>query len=306
MSAFSKNALLRLACGLYRGLLYGYPPEFRSRYGVEMSQLFRDQLRDALANQGFLGFLPFCMRTASGPLEKHSAGTIQFAERGWNALPGRGLGLCTVRDIRRSSQRRRGLSHPDGCARWLVYAGSGSSPPRLALGIDPWARGPFFRTTACPSRSPGFPGQLGNIGGFVDPRPHRRIHGLNPATRRCRGTMRRMQQPRSRRGSREVNIVGDVAIRPRVKVEIELQQMPPSYLSGAGKFKAQLMQKQDRPIVINGRVEDQLQGIVLTRVMRRLLNQNAGHFAPTPRLPGGIHAQPADMGNLLIVFHDRN
>jgi len=54
---------------LYRGLLYAYPPEFRSRYGVEMSQLFRDQLRDALSNQGILGLLPFCMRT-TGDLSK--------------------------------------------------------------------------------------------------------------------------------------------------------------------------------------------------------------------------------------------
>jgi len=64
MPGFSKNILPRLAGGLYRGLLHAYPPEFRSRYGPEMNQLFRDQLRDALSNQGLLGFLPFCTRTA--------------------------------------------------------------------------------------------------------------------------------------------------------------------------------------------------------------------------------------------------
>ena len=38
--------------------------EFRLRYGIEMHQVFRDQLRDALSKQGIRGLLTFCMRTA--------------------------------------------------------------------------------------------------------------------------------------------------------------------------------------------------------------------------------------------------
>jgi len=64
MPAIWKNTLLRLACCLYRGLLHAYPPEFRLRYGAEMNQAFRDQLRDTLSRQGTLGFLTFCMRIA--------------------------------------------------------------------------------------------------------------------------------------------------------------------------------------------------------------------------------------------------
>jgi hypothetical protein len=64
MPTFSTNILSRLACGIYRGLLYAYPPEFRTRYGPEMNQVFRDQLRDTLAKQGIGGFVRFSMRTA--------------------------------------------------------------------------------------------------------------------------------------------------------------------------------------------------------------------------------------------------
>jgi len=64
MPAIWKNTFLRLACGLYRGLLHAYPPEFRLRYGIEMNQVFRDQLRDTLSEQGIGGLLMFCTRTA--------------------------------------------------------------------------------------------------------------------------------------------------------------------------------------------------------------------------------------------------
>jgi hypothetical protein len=64
MPSIRQNTLLRLACGLYRGLLHAYPPEFRLRYGIEMNQVFRDQLRDTLSKQGLHGLLTFCMRTA--------------------------------------------------------------------------------------------------------------------------------------------------------------------------------------------------------------------------------------------------
>ena len=64
MPTIWKNALLRLACGLYRGLLHAYPPEFRLRYGIEMNQVFRDQLRDTLSKQGARGLVTFGARTA--------------------------------------------------------------------------------------------------------------------------------------------------------------------------------------------------------------------------------------------------
>jgi hypothetical protein len=59
-----KDAIERLACGVYRVLLSGYPAEFRSRYGIEMKQVFRDQLRATLSKCGMLGFLAFCAGTA--------------------------------------------------------------------------------------------------------------------------------------------------------------------------------------------------------------------------------------------------
>jgi hypothetical protein len=64
MTPFPKNILERLAAGLYRALLYGYPKEFRKRYGLEMNQVFRAQMRDMLSSRGILGFAFFCMRTA--------------------------------------------------------------------------------------------------------------------------------------------------------------------------------------------------------------------------------------------------
>jgi hypothetical protein len=64
MKPFIRNILFRLAAGLYRALLFGYPKEFRNRYGFEMNQIFRAQMRDALSSRGILGFSSFCMRTA--------------------------------------------------------------------------------------------------------------------------------------------------------------------------------------------------------------------------------------------------
>ena len=59
-----KDAIARLACGGYRVMLLGYPAEFRSRYGIEMKQVFREQLRRTLSSCGMLGFLAFCAGTA--------------------------------------------------------------------------------------------------------------------------------------------------------------------------------------------------------------------------------------------------
>jgi hypothetical protein len=64
MPAYAKNLIVRLACGAYRSLLYAYPLEFRSRYGVEMNQVFRDHLRDTLSNRGIAGLFPLAARTA--------------------------------------------------------------------------------------------------------------------------------------------------------------------------------------------------------------------------------------------------
>jgi len=64
MPTFPKNMILRLGCGLYRGLLLAYPPEFRARYGVEMNQVFRDQLRDTLSKRGLHSLASFSIRAA--------------------------------------------------------------------------------------------------------------------------------------------------------------------------------------------------------------------------------------------------
>jgi hypothetical protein len=45
-------------------MLIAYPPEFRARYGLEMTQAFREQLREALSTAGTAGFLGFSMRMA--------------------------------------------------------------------------------------------------------------------------------------------------------------------------------------------------------------------------------------------------
>jgi hypothetical protein len=64
MAASSKNMFVRLACGIYRGLLYAYPSAFRLRYGGEMEQAFGDQLRDTITTRGVGGLFAFCIRTA--------------------------------------------------------------------------------------------------------------------------------------------------------------------------------------------------------------------------------------------------
>src|SRR5207245_8888508 len=44
---------------LYRLLLYAYPPDFRRRYGREMTQVFREQCRSAAHTRGARGMLFF-------------------------------------------------------------------------------------------------------------------------------------------------------------------------------------------------------------------------------------------------------
>lgn len=64
MTSLIRKIFSRLAAVLYRLLLYCYPKEFRQRYGIEMNQVFRTQLRDTLSNRGILGIVSFCTRTA--------------------------------------------------------------------------------------------------------------------------------------------------------------------------------------------------------------------------------------------------
>jgi len=59
-----RNAIMRLACSVYRAMLCAYPTEFRARFGLEMTQAFREQLREALSTAGTMGFLGFSMRMA--------------------------------------------------------------------------------------------------------------------------------------------------------------------------------------------------------------------------------------------------
>jgi hypothetical protein len=65
MPSLLHKTISRIACGVYRQLLRAYPAEFQARFGAEMNQLFRDQLRDALSQRGFPGFLRFSLRIAA-------------------------------------------------------------------------------------------------------------------------------------------------------------------------------------------------------------------------------------------------
>jgi hypothetical protein len=59
-----KRVVLQLICGAYRAVLYAYPREFRARYGLEMKQMFRNQLREEFSKESSVGFLQFCGRIA--------------------------------------------------------------------------------------------------------------------------------------------------------------------------------------------------------------------------------------------------
>jgi len=61
---FSKNVLLRISCGIYRGLLRLYPQEFRARYAKEMELTFRDHLQDTLVKNGIWGVPKFWLNVA--------------------------------------------------------------------------------------------------------------------------------------------------------------------------------------------------------------------------------------------------
>jgi hypothetical protein len=52
MPSSVKGALVQLACGLYRALLWVYPAEFRRCYGPEMVRVFGERLKDALTKHG--------------------------------------------------------------------------------------------------------------------------------------------------------------------------------------------------------------------------------------------------------------
>ncbi len=57
---------IRVVCRLYAAMLYGYPREFRLRYGVEMQQFFRDRCRELLrAHSGSGVWFRFGLRTVA-------------------------------------------------------------------------------------------------------------------------------------------------------------------------------------------------------------------------------------------------
>jgi hypothetical protein len=57
--------LSRCLCRVYGALLYTYPPDFRRRYGREMTQVFGDRCRGVAQTQGLRGLLWFGMRTVA-------------------------------------------------------------------------------------------------------------------------------------------------------------------------------------------------------------------------------------------------
>jgi len=48
---------LQMSCFLYRLLLGFYPREFRQRFGVEMTQVFADQMWGEWQRHGFMGMV---------------------------------------------------------------------------------------------------------------------------------------------------------------------------------------------------------------------------------------------------------
>jgi signal peptidase I len=60
------SASIRVVCRLYAAMLYGYPREFRLRYGVEMQQFFHDRCRELFrAHAGSGVWLRFGLRTVA-------------------------------------------------------------------------------------------------------------------------------------------------------------------------------------------------------------------------------------------------
>jgi hypothetical protein len=49
---------------MYEVLLFGYPREFRERYGEEMRRVFREKARDVLSTRGYFGIARYCGRVA--------------------------------------------------------------------------------------------------------------------------------------------------------------------------------------------------------------------------------------------------
>ncbi len=59
MQHLSQQRLIRGACRIYGALLIAYPPEFRRRYGGEMTQVFRDRCHALKRTPGVCGVLRF-------------------------------------------------------------------------------------------------------------------------------------------------------------------------------------------------------------------------------------------------------
>lgn len=56
--------MLDWLCRVYEALLFGYPREFRERYGEEMRRVFREKARDVLSTRGHFGVARYCGRVA--------------------------------------------------------------------------------------------------------------------------------------------------------------------------------------------------------------------------------------------------
>lgn len=64
MTPAIKRTLLKLACSAYGIALHAYPRPFRMRFGVEMTQVFRDEWRATLARGSWRAWLGLIGRTS--------------------------------------------------------------------------------------------------------------------------------------------------------------------------------------------------------------------------------------------------
>lgn len=56
--------ILDWLCRMYEVLLFGYPREFRERYGAEMRRVFREKVRDVQSARGYFGVVRYCGHVA--------------------------------------------------------------------------------------------------------------------------------------------------------------------------------------------------------------------------------------------------
>lgn len=132
MSEGPPSRALRAAVRLYRALLRAYPRAFRRQYAEQMTQLFRDCARDALARHGTPGMLGWCVRalcdlarTASG---QRLAAALATPPRAHRPL----LGAVVLGLVTGAVNARSTAAQPPMLCLLLSTAALGLWAPRLA------------------------------------------------------------------------------------------------------------------------------------------------------------------------------